>query len=111
MDALCITGNPQAVPSDNRYKQRAVRSKNRQIHRAVINKGGYRKAAQTANVLYGFRLNDKVKLPTGVVGFIGGRRLRGSFLIRNIDGEKVTEITYKKLKLLEMRRNILSTKV
>ena len=49
-----------------------------------------------------------VKLPAGIVGFVGGRRLSGSFLIRNIDGKKLVEISYKKLSLLEMRRSILS---
>ena len=111
VDARCITGNPQAAPSGNRYLQRAVRGKNRQIHKVTIYKGGRRRAAQAQKILFGFRLNDKVKLPAGIVGFIGGRRLSGIFLIRAIDGSKVTEITYKKLDLLEMRRTILTVTI
>lgn len=110
VDAHCISGNLTAVPTINIYIQRNIRSRNRQLHKATINKGGYRKAAQTQKVLYGFRLYDKVsfiKSSIEYTGFIGGRRQRGSFLITGVQGDKLTEITYKKLKLLEQRRSIL----
>ena len=58
----------------------------------------------------GFRLFDKVKY-NGIECFVYGRRIRGSFDIRKIDGTKVhTGISFKKLKFLEVRKNFLITK-
>ena len=58
----------------------------------------------------GFRLFDKVKY-NGIECFVYGRRATGSFDIRKIDGTKVhAGISFKKLKLLEVRNNFLITK-
>ena len=43
----------------------------------------------------------------GEEGFIFGRRVRGSFDIRKLDGTRITEISYKKLRLLEKRKPLL----
>lgn len=45
-DARCISGNPLAKPLEESYLMKPVRSNNRQIHKAVISKGDYRKYAQ-----------------------------------------------------------------
>ena len=58
----------------------------------------------------GFRLFDKVKY-NGIECFVYARRASGSFDIRKMDGTKVhAGISFKKLKLLEVRKNFLITK-
>ena len=55
----------------------------------------------------GFRLFDKVKIDEKI-GFIYGRRTSGSFDIRTVYGEQInSSISYKKLKLIEKRKNWL----
>jgi N6-L-threonylcarbamoyladenine synthase len=49
-----------------------------------------------------------VALADGREGFIFGRRLSGSFAIRTLAGEMLSAgISYKKLKLKEVRQTIL----
>ena len=58
----------------------------------------------------GFRLFDKIKY-NGIECFVYARRTRGSFDIRKMDGTKLhAGINFKKLKLLEVRKNFLITK-
>lgn len=106
-DAYCITGNTQATPLDYYYNQKKVRCHNRQIHKANILKGGIKKVNQAPKFVFGYQLFDKV-LYDNRECFIYGRRTKGSFDIRMLDGTKVTEVTYKKLKILEMRKSILT---
>jgi N6-L-threonylcarbamoyladenine synthase len=109
VDARCISGSPLAVPSDVVYMQKAVRKRNRQIHKAAINKGGKRKLNQSPKYAFGFQLFDKVQMPDGRKGFIFGRRLSGSFDVRTLDGAKLSAgISRKKLKPLEKRKTILT---
>ena len=107
IDARCISGNPQAIPLGYVYYQRKVRCHNRQIHKLTINKGGVRKKNQSPKYVFGYQLFDKVSLPRNKVGFIYGRRLRGSFDIRDIFGNRIKNISYKKIRLLKSRENIL----
>ena len=112
VDAKCISGNPTAKPSKVYYRQKAVRAHNRQIHKATINKGGYRKLNQAQKYVFGYQLFDKVKMPDGREGFVFGRRARGSFDIRMLDGTKLSAgIDYKKLTLLEKRKSILTSQL
>ena len=112
VDARCITGNPTAAPLGYYYQQKAVRTHNRQIHKATINKGGYRKLNQSPRYVFGCQLFDKVKMPDGQKGFIFGRRIKGSFDIRMLDGTKLSAgISYKKLTLLEKRKSLLTIRV
>ena len=109
-DARCISGNPLASPLPFYYLQKQIRRHNRQIHKANILKGGKKKASQSSYLVKGFRLFDKVRYD-GVECFVYGRRANGSFDIRKMDGTKVhAGISFKKLKLLEVRRNFLITK-
>ena len=83
-----------------------VRKHNRQIHKTQYSKGGVRKRNQSPYVELGFRLFDKVKCK-GEVGFIFGRRLSGSFLVKSLDGRTLSAgISYKKLKLIGKRKRI-----
>lgn len=108
VDARCISGNPKAEPLDDWFLQKAVRRHNRQLHKLTILKGGYRKANQVPKYVFGYQLFDKVRMPDGREGFVFGRRTRGSFKIRTIDGEKLNDdISYKKLVPIERRKTIL----
>ncbi len=109
VDARCISGNPMATPVDKFYRQKAVRRHNRQIHKATISKGGYRKLNQSPKYVFGFQLFDRVEIIlTGLKGFIFGRRSSGSFDIRKLDGTKISAgISYKKLRLIEKRKTTL----
>ena len=111
VDARCISGHPAAAPAKELFIQKAVRTRNRQIHKAKINKGGVRKNNQTPKYVFGFQLYDKV-LYNGKECFIFGRRSSGSFDIRTLDGVKLSAgVSYKKLKLLERRKTILIQRV
>lgn len=107
IDARCISGNPQATPLGYVYYQRKVRCHNRQIHKLTINMGGIRKKNQSYKYVFGYQLFDKVSLPGNKVGFIYGRRISGCFDIRDIFGNRIKEITYRKIKLIKARENIL----
>lgn len=108
IDALCISGHPNAKPIDEWYYQKKVRCHNRQIHKAKILKGGKKKNNQASYEVKGFRLFDKVKYDNKEY-FIFGRRATGYFDIRNLFGEKVNKgsLNYKKLDLLDTRKTIL----
>ncbi len=110
IDARCISGNPMAISSNVCYAQKAVRRHNRQIHKATISKGGHIKLNQSPKYVFGFQLFDKVEiLLSKLQGFIFGRRSRGSFDIRTLSGVKLSAgISYKKLRLLEKRKTILT---
>lgn len=106
-DALCIAGHPQAKRAKETYLLKPVRRHNRQLHKASINKGGYRKANQAPQYVCGFRLFDKV-LCNSQEGYIFGRRSSGSFDVRRLNGEKLSAgISFKKLTLLERTQNPL----
>jgi hypothetical protein len=108
IDALCIAGNPMSKRSDTWYLCKAVRTRNRQIHKATINKGGKRKLNQAHKYVFGYQLFDKVRLADDREGFIFARRSSGSFDIRQLDGQKISAgLSYKKLKLVERRKTIL----
>ena len=107
VDARCISDNPLAESLGYYYLQKKVRCHNRKLHRDTINKGGYRKNNQAPYIVKGFRLFDKVKYGN-IECLIFSRRTSGSFDIRLLDGTKIhAGISYKKLKLLTKRKNIL----
>jgi len=85
IDALCISGHPQAKQLEYYYHIKEVRRHNRQIHKANILKGGTRKLNQAPYLVHGFRLFDKIKY-NGIECFIFGRRSTGYFDIRKLDG-------------------------
>lgn len=107
VDALCISGHPMVVRTDNYYQQKFVRRNNRCLHKATILKGGIRKSNQAARFVFGYQLFDKV-LYRGQECFIFGRRSNGGFDIRLLDGTKLSaNVSYKKLIPLEKRHTLL----
>ena len=107
IDARCISGNPDAKPLGYYYYQKKVRCHNRQIHKMKVLKHGIRRNNQTSYEQYGFRLFDKV-LYNKDVYFVIGRRKSGYFDLRDLHWNKKTNISYKKLKLLEKKNNYLT---
>ena len=106
-DAFCIAGNLEAQRANTVYFQKQVRRHNRQIHKLTILKGGKRKLYQQTYEVKGFRLFDKV-LYKGRECFIFGRRTRGYFDVRTLDGTKIsTGASCKKLKLIAKRKSFL----
>ena len=87
IDARCISGHPEAIPSNEVFYQKKVRCHNRQIHKNTILKGGVRKRNQAGYLVKGFRLFDKVAYE-GREYFIFGRRQSGFFDLRNLSGCK-----------------------
>lgn len=107
-DAFVIAKNLDAKRLNRSLLIIPKRQHNRQIHKCTINKGGKRKLNQTPKYVFGYKLFDKV-LCLGQEGFIFGRRSNGYFDIRKLNGEKIhAGISYKKIKLLEKRKSILT---
>lgn len=105
-DAYVISsGDTNPLLSDTRYCISQVRRHNRQIHKSNILKGGKLKKNQASYKVFGYRLNDVVKYQ-GNRYYIGGRRERGSFNIRSLEGDKKLDISYKKLEFLYEARRI-----
>jgi len=107
IDALCISGNPNAYQLDYYYYIKQVRKHNRQIHKANILKGGRKKLNQSPYLVKGFRLFDKVKYK-GQECFIFGRRSSGYFDLRKLDGTIIhRSASYKKLTLISKVKTFL----
>ena len=108
IDARCISGNANVIPLDYYYQQKKVRNHNRSLHKRTILKGNIRKSNQAPKYVYGYQLFDKVSY-NGIECYIFGRRSSGYFDLRFLDGTKVSAgVNYKKLRLLECRKTILT---
>ncbi len=109
IDAYCIAGNLDAERLDYYYYQKCVRKTNRQIHKAKILKGGKKKLYRAPKYVKGFQLFDKVQY-NGRLYYIFARRLSGYFNIQTLDRCKINNgsVSYKKLKLVETSRNVLT---
>lgn len=109
VDARCISGHPDATPSNEIFYQKKVRCHNRQIHKLTILKGGTRKHNQTSYDIHGYHLFDKVMYQKKLY-FIFGRRSSGYFDIRDLSGNKVNKgsISYKKISLIEPKSYYLT---
>lgn len=107
IDALCISGNPQAKRFTNWFFIKQVRKHNRQIHKENILKGGSKKLNQAPYIVKEFRLFDKVKYD-GKECFIFGRRSTGYFDLRKLDGISIHKsASYKKLQLVKKSNTLL----
>ena len=106
IDARCISGNPLAEPLGYVYYQKKVRCHNRQIHKYKINKGGIRKLNQAAYIVKGFRLFDVVSAK-GNTWYIHGRRNKGSFVLKQIDGTTL-EIVPSKIKFIATQQSFIT---
>lgn len=107
IDARCISGNPKAKSDGVVYYQKKVRCHNRQIHKCKVLKDGKKKNNQAPYEVFGFRLWDKV-LFNGETCFVQGRRTRGEFQLKKLDGTLISSsVRYHKIKLLERAKHFL----
>ena len=106
-DAFVVTENFDAKRLERSLLIIPKRQHNRQIHKCKINKGGIRKLNQTPKYMFGYQLFDRV-LCKSQEGIVFGRRSKGGFDIRKLNGEKINaNINYRKLKHLESRKALL----
>ena len=104
-DAYCIAGNIKAKRLDYGYFRKQVRRHNRKLHRESPAKGGVRRNAQTGHMVRGFCLNDTV-LAKGQQWFVRGRRQKGGFILKHLDGTKL-EIIPSKIQFLRHNNSYL----
>jgi len=102
-DARCISGNPQARPSDTVYELKQLRRHNRKVMKSNLLKGGRWKRNQAPRDIKGFRLFDTV-LYNNLPAYVHGRRSSGFFVIKDAEGRTISDsVSYKKLKLIRHR--------
>ena len=100
-----------AQSPEHTFLIKQVRGQNRQLHKAMPLKGGLRKANKVPRYLFGYQLFDKV-LYQGQECFIFGRRSRGYFDLRLLDGTKISAgVSYKKLMLVERASALLIDRI
>ena len=109
VDARCISGNPLAKLLGYCLYQKCVRRQNRKMKKDKFIKGGIKKNNQLIGDVFGFGLFDTVEYQKKRY-FVFGRRKRGDFDIRTLDGKKINNgsISYKKLKIIQKNNNILT---
>ena len=111
IDARCISKNIEAVSDGNVFYMRKVRCHNRQIHKMIMNRGNYRKLNQSPYILNGYRLFDKV-IFNGKIGFVSARRRNGSYRVRDIFWDSISEgVMFRKLRFVESRQYYLCDKL
>lgn len=108
-DAYCITNNLKAERLDYYFLRKQVRRHNRKLHREIPTKGGVRKRAQAGHFVKGFCLHDTVEY-NDKLWFIGGLRQRGSFVLKDLFGNKV-EKAHSKIKFLQHNNSYLESEV
>lgn len=107
IDAKCISGHGNAVPSSDWYQYRKIRCHNRQLYKQTIQKHGIRKKNQAPYLVKGYRLFDKVSF-NGQEGFITGRRSSGYFTVKTINNEVIHNgVSCKKLKFLDTTKHLI----
>lgn len=85
VDARCISGHPLAVPTKEQFQYRQLRRHNRKVMKSNLLPGGRWKHNQAPPEIKGFRLWDIVQY-NNIPAYIHGRRSTGYFVIKNFDG-------------------------
>lgn len=93
-DAYCIAGNVEAKRLGYEYLRKQVRRHNRKLHRENPTKGGVRRRAQAEHSVRGFCLNDTV-LYQKQRWFVQGRRAKGAFVLKHLDGTMIDKVPSK----------------
>ena len=110
-DAFVIAKNFNAKLLDDMFKGRQVRRHNRKIHKDNILKGNIRKLNQAPHLVFGFALNDRVMF-NGIECFVHGRRSRGYFVLKDIDGNTIhNSAPVKKIKLISHENSIILKRI
>lgn len=109
-DAVAIAAEGRMVnPLGWVEKMKAVSRGQRQQFKANPVRRHIFRACRLPYEVFDFRMNDKVRLPDGTVGYISRRRKSGSLGVKDIDGKAIKGgISYKKLQLLERSKTLLA---
>lgn len=111
IDARCIAGHPDAYSEGNVYQFKKIRRHNRKLYKDKTLKGGKRKRNQCPYEVFGFHRYDAV-MYGGRVCYINSLRTSGHFQVKSLSDKNLTkEVSYKKLKLVEICRGWLKTAV
>ena len=106
VDARCISGHPLAKPLGEVFYTKKVRCHNRQIHKCGILKGGVRKRNQSAYIVKGFRLFDRVKTK-GREWYIHGKRTNGAFVLKCLNGSRLENVP-SKIRFISQQHNFIT---
>ena len=109
-DALVISKNFNAEPSNQLIVVKRIRRHNRQIHKKNPKKNGIRKRSQAGRYIKSYALNDYVSVDNKQKGFITARMSDGYATVKTIDGERVHEktvVSMKRLTLIRRATNII----
>ena len=110
-DAFIIAKNFNAKPLEYMFKGIQVRRHNRKIYKDNILKGNKRKLNQAPHLVFGFALNDRVRF-NGIECFVYGRRSRGYFSLKDIDGNTIhTDAPVRKIKLISHENSIILKRI
>ena len=110
-DAYVISMNFSAEPMKDYLLGKQIRRHNRKIHKAKIYKGGVLKRNQAEHMVFGFGYMDGVRF-NGTECFVFGRRTKGNFCLKDIDGQPIDKsANYHKIKLLCHERRIIYKRV
>ena len=93
-----MAGNINPTRPAYNYTPQQLRRHTRKSHRAPPAKGGIRRRAQAGHIVRSFCLNDTV-LHQKQRWFVRAMRVKGSFILKRLDGSKV-EITPSKIVFL-----------
>ena len=98
-DARCVSGHPDARPSDTVYMSKQLRRHNRKVMKSNKLKGGRWKRNQAPREIHGFRLFDNVRY-NSVPAYVHGRRTTGYFVVKDAEGKVLSNsVNYKHLEL------------
>ena len=101
VDARCISGNAQAIPTDRIFILKQLRRHNRKVMKSNLLKGGQWKHNQAPREINGFRLFDIV-LYNNLPAYVHGRRISGYFVVKDFEGHTLSNsISYKSLWLVK----------
>jgi len=92
-------------------KMKAVSRGQRQLFKSNPSKGHIFRTCRMSYEVFGFRLNDKVQMPNGIIGYISRRRKTGSFGVKDINGCELGSVSYKKLRVLKRANTLLTERV
>jgi len=105
-DAVAIAAQGKQVEALGRYEEMKA------VSRGARQQRGGRHSQMVARLPYevfGYRMWDKVRLPSGITGFVGARRKSGSFKIKGISGEVIGNVSHKKLRLIGRASTLCSS--
>ena len=88
------------------YSMKKIRNHNRKIFKDKILKGNIKKRNQCEYIVYGFRRYDIIKYDNQF-WYINSLRFNGSFQLKQLNSNQITNRIYKKLKLIQKRNKYI----